>query len=1022
MTLKILQANLNNNKAAHEVMSLTVSTKKISLCIITEPNKAISERKKSGNWVTTKNGSTAIWWTGKNRNLSITESGSTELTTWVKLTDNTTILGCYCPPNETVDQYRARLSQISDKIEEQGQRRILLAGDFNAKSEAWGSMANCPRGTKLLELLAQHNLTILNTGGKPTFERRDQESHIDITACGSDLVHRIEKWQVLEEESMSDHNYIYLTIKEDKAARKIQKRARINPRMLDMKIFVRQLRQSTENEGADAGMSQIIEHIQEASKSAESKIPPAVQEKPPVYWWNEELSEKRKTTSKVKRRLSRERTKIKEGKQDLTLMNELVAEQRQLKKEYRSLILKSKANAWKDLCDLVEMDPFGQPYKIVMNKIGAPSQPIEEEMIPRIISTLFPTQPALTPPNIRNTNDAIPEVTDEEIEFLCERSPRRKAPGPDGIPAELIKALLKTKPEAFKNLVNNCLRRGEFPPEGKIAALVLLPKTGKPPGDPSAYRPICLINTIAKAMESIINLRLTTELEELNKLSEKQYGFRKKRSTIAAINEVLHKAEEEQLKTKYTRNLLLLILLDVKNAFNSLNWGIINEALENKGISPYLRRTIGNYLSDRYITENGKRYEMTAGVPQGSVLGPTLWNVAYDSVLSLQLPEETETLAYADDLAIIVRSRTIEQLETRSNRALDRIARWMNNHKLALAPQKSEGIMLVGKKRTRDPNISLNGQKISIVNKAKYLGAILDKRLTFTKHIDYATGRARIAANNVARILPRTAHTSEQNRKLLAAVAESIAMYAAPVWATRAMKLKTNRMKLDAAQRPSTIRVARAHRTVSTEALTVLARQTPWTLLAKEREALYLNKTQHQGRSVEEIKAETLSKWQQRWENEHPTKGKWTKNLIPNLTPWMNRNHGDITYFTTQILSGHGKFQTYLKRIGKTDTEVCPYCDSEEPDDVTHTLYKCAALLPQRKIFTLKEGDAAEDALKREIDNMINSAQAWTEATKEIEAIMRRKSELEKSKTRETQRAQTEAGLTTTEPPQAEQA
>lgn len=71
---------------------------------------------------------------------------------------------------------------------------------------------------------------------------------------------------------------------------------------------------------------------------------------------------------------------------------------------------------------------------------------------------------------------------------------------------------------------------------------------------------------------------------------------------------------------------------------------------------------------------------MTAGVSQGSVLGPTLWNVAYDDVLSLSLPKGASTVPYADGLGILVEAKSIEELEEITQDALDIVARWMKQN------------------------------------------------------------------------------------------------------------------------------------------------------------------------------------------------------------------------------------------------------------------------------------------------------------------------------------------------------
>ena len=103
--------------------------------------------------------------------------------------------------------------------------------------------------------------------------------------------------------------------------------------------------------------------------------------------------------------------------------------------------------------------------------------------------------------------------------------------------------------------------------------------------------------------------------------------------------------------------------------------GVPPEAVaERKGVSPFLRRVISSYLQNRWITEGGRTYKMSAGVPQVSVLGPTLWNIVYDDVLRLLIPSGIRLLAYADDLALVAKATMSDELEQQVNEALERIS------------------------------------------------------------------------------------------------------------------------------------------------------------------------------------------------------------------------------------------------------------------------------------------------------------------------------------------------------------
>ena len=86
------------------------------------------------------------------------------------------------------------------------------------------------------------------------------------------------------------------------------------------------------------------------------------------------------------------------------------------------------------------------------------------------------------------------------------------------------------------------------------------------------------------------------------------------------------------------------------------------------------------------------------------------------------------------------------------------------------------------------------------------------------------------------------------------------------------------------------------------------------------------------------IREDILHKWQSRWETSE--KGRWTAKIIPNIKIWTERKHGETNYYLTQMLSGHGYFQKYLHKMGKTGSPSCIY-DDNCLDDAEHTFFEC---------------------------------------------------------------------------------
>jgi len=203
------------------------------------------------------------------------------------------------------------------------------------------------------------------------------------------------------------------------------------------------------------------------------------------------------------------------------------------------------------------------------------------------------------------------------------------------------------------------VKTGVFFESWKIATLVLLRKGDKPLDQPSSYRPLCLINSIGKLFERLLKARITRHLlEQPDGISEHQFRFMRGRSTTQAIEAVMNIVKRVGSGQLYNRKLCALVSLDVANAFNSAPWEKIDAALIHKRFPAYIIKMIRSYFDGRsIITESGRRL-VTTGVPQGSVIRPILWNVFYDGLMRLKLPDGVQIVCFADDAAVVATGHT----------------------------------------------------------------------------------------------------------------------------------------------------------------------------------------------------------------------------------------------------------------------------------------------------------------------------------------------------------------------------
>lgn len=162
---------------------------------------------------------------------------------------------------------------------------------------------------------------------------------------------------------------------------------------------------------------------------------------------------------------------------------------------------------------------------------------------------------------------------------------------------EVLKVFVKEDPEALLALFNLCWGNSAFPARWKRARLVLLLKgETRQSIDPSSYRSISLVDTVAKLYERLILHRLETELSECGGLSIRQFGFRRGIGITDAINRVLELTGKDRSRERHT---CILISLDLRNAFNTASWRSIDDAIRRKRLPRRLVEIMRAFMSQR---------------------------------------------------------------------------------------------------------------------------------------------------------------------------------------------------------------------------------------------------------------------------------------------------------------------------------------------------------------------------------------------------------------------------------------
>ena len=254
------------------------------------------------------------------------------------------------------------------------------------------------------------------------------------------------------------------------------------------------------------------------------------------------------------------------------------------------------------------------------------------------------------------------------------------------------------------------------------------------------------------------------------------------------------------------------------------------------------------------------------------------------------MPEGVEVIAFADDLAVVVVDKSPESIQEKASIAAETIESHLNTRRLLLAREKTEAVILAGPRKLPNLEIDVCGFKITPKKAMKYLGVWFGANGSFTKHVNEITTKARKTTMALSRIMPNIAGPNQESRKMLAAVARSQVLYASSVW-ENALNTKRDAEKVSAMDRILALRIIRAYKTVSGPAASAIANLPPLHLKAKERARI------EKGMNKETARLILYQEWQTEWESE--SRGRWTYRLIPELGPWIKRNHGNVGYHLT---------------------------------------------------------------------------------------------------------------------------
>ena len=692
----------------------------------------------------------------------------------VTSTGHLTLSNVYLPPDVydmSPDQARAFGELFGDGLN-------VVVGDLNARCTVWGSPASNAKGQTIRDIIEDRDHVVINNGEPTRLSPIDGTmSHIDVSIVSARLATGC-KWAVSNNAMGSDHYPITIVLNES-PQRDLERIPKWKLRAANWDVFAAQCEnevtvEKTYDPDIDTFNGRLTDAIRRA---AEASVPQTGGHRPsrakPLPYWTDEiraaLYERNRARNKW-RRSKRLDDRVEYGR---------------LKAVARRLVRDAARRCWQDYCgNLTAQTKLGSVWNMAKRMNGvqtnASSVTIRDgdraadrdgdkaELLAEKFELVSSTGNYSDAFQVRKddveknhtpsfANDAPDTPLSgqlnkhfnlQELSVALRGVKKNSSPGEDRIVYDFLRHLPSVSLYAVLRLYNAVWEAGALPNVWRHAIVIPILKAGKDPSVASSYRPISLTSVMCKLMERMAVNRLQWYLERHGLLSKVQSGFRRGRSTMDQVVRL----QDAIVRHVGTHGSVLAVFLDMEKAFDMVWRTGLMIKFKRLGINGRMFEWLYSFLNDRTFqvrvgTALSRTHNLENGTAQGTILSPLAFIVMIDDLPDVMT--DVEPSLFADDAMIYKCGRNVKLLTRKVQCALDEAQMWADEWGFKISAEKSVAV-LFGRSthdRSAETKLHIGGIQIKIENKAKFLGVIFDRGLTWQPHIDYVYDRCQKRLN-----------------------------------------------------------------------------------------------------------------------------------------------------------------------------------------------------------------------------------------------------------------------------------